>query len=323
VPATRTFTVAVDAESAWGPEHDAAVRADDLRRLLGADDPLAAAVRALPDEHPGRAAAVARIGGPAIQVLEHTAPDEAAAVLGRVIVAAPETGPQAQVDATWTLERGGGRETVSAGPAAVGAEAAVLDAPWAWDGSLDPLRWSVDVRVTWGELVLRERRDSQVLNPALGSWTVQIGDAEEAYTSDPLGPDFGSLAERYALPLWAIARHGEPLTVRATSTVAVPDDRDVAFAYWAGGPVSVAVDGAPLEADVTGAGPVPNGTPHPWPRRTAPARLTAGEHTVQFTCEKPADLPAFHLYLSASVVAPDGDDVMLDVSASAAAGGRR
>jgi Glycosyl hydrolases family 31 len=323
VPAGRAFTVAVTAEPAWGPEHDAAVRAEDLRRLLSTSDGLEAAVRGLPEEHPARPAAVARIGGPAIQVIEHTAPDEAAAVLGRVIVAAPETGPQAYAEATWTLERGGARETVSAGPVAVAGDAAVIDAPWAWDGSLDPLRWSVDVRVTWGDLVLHERRDSQILNPALGAWSVRIGDAEKTYAADPLDLDFGSLAESYVLPLYRVARPGEPLTVRATSTVAVPDDRDVAFAYRAGGAVSVAVDGTPLQADVTGAGPVPNGTLHPWLRRTAPVRLTAGEHTVQFTCEKPADLPAFHLYLSAAVVQPDGDAVMLDVSASSGAGERR
>jgi hypothetical protein len=198
----------------------------------------------------------------------------------------------------------------------VTGDAAVLDAPWAWDGSLQPLRWSVDVRVTWGGLELRERRDSRVLNPALGAWSVRIGDAEKAYASDPLDADFGSLAERYVLPLWDAVSDGEPLTVHATSTIAVPDDREVAFAYWAGGPVSVAVDGAPLQADVTGAGPVRNGTLHPWPRRTAPVRLTAGEHAVRFTCEKPADLPRFHLYLSACVVEPGGDRVLLDVSAS-------
>ena len=104
VPAGAT-TVAVSADgplTARGPEHDRAVRAADLRRLLGDpaedDAALEAAVRALPADHPGRAAAIARIGGPAIQVFEHTAPDEAEAVLGRVVVAAPETGPPARVE---------------------------------------------------------------------------------------------------------------------------------------------------------------------------------------------------------------------------------
>jgi hypothetical protein len=283
------------------------VRAADLRRL-GVDD-----VRALPEDHPARPAAVARSGGPAIQVFEHTAPDEAAAVLGRVVVAAPESGPPAQVRATWRR----GPDAVSVGPLEVTGDAAVLDAPWAWDGTSSPARWAVDVRVDWDGLVLRERHESHILNPAIGVWRVRVGDGEEAvHAADPFDADFPSLADRYVVALWEAAHSAprEPLVAQATATLSVPGDRDVAFAYYAGGPVAVEVDGRPVEADVDGAGPVPNGTPHPWSRRTAPVRLAAGRHAVRFTCTKPADLAPFHLYLSACVVDARGE-IVLDVIA--------
>src|SRR5664279_3083071 len=82
-----TVEVSADGVLATGEDHNAAMRARDVRRLLGVEqigkDLLDAVVRALPDDHPSRASAIARIGGPLVRVLEYTAPDEAAALLGR------------------------------------------------------------------------------------------------------------------------------------------------------------------------------------------------------------------------------------------------
>jgi hypothetical protein len=205
----------------------------------------------------------------------------------------------------------------------------VLDAPWAWDGSAAPARWSVEVTVRWGDVVLSERHVSPVLTPALTRWRAAVVDAADpappddpdldwtTYAADPRDADFASLADGYILPLWRAAEAtGGALVAYATTTITLPQARELAFAYRAAGPAQVYVDGAPLDPDVEKTGPVPNGTLHPWTRRTAAVELAAGEHTLRFTLDKPADLPAFHLYLSASAVAPDGEPLLLDLDAS-------
>jgi hypothetical protein len=139
------------------------------------------------------------------------------------------------------------------------------------------------------------------------------------FEADPRDADFASLADGYILPLWRAAQGGGgALVAYAATTLTLPQERAVAFVYRAGAPAQVDVDGEPLEPDLEGAGPVPNGTLHPWTRRTAPVRLAAGEHALRFTLHRPADLPAFHLYLSASVVEPDGEPLLLDLEAPGA-----
>ena len=84
----------------------------------------------------------------------------------------------------------------------------------------------------------------------------------------------------------------------AATTVTVPDDRDVAFAYVAGGPVEVAVDGRPLDPDVTGDPPVKYFTLTPPVRRTGTVHLTAGTHDVRVRVPRPDDLPDIDHYVS-------------------------
>ena len=113
----------------------------------------------------------------------------------------------------------------------------------------------------------------------------------------------------------------DELVAYAVTTLDLPAGAaSSAFEYRAAGRAQVHVDGSPLAADVDGAGPVPNGTLHPWTRRTAPVTLAAGEHTLRFTLDKPADLSPFHLYLSASVVDANGDPVLLDLERAGNAG---
>jgi hypothetical protein len=184
----------------------------------------------------------------------------------------------------------------------------------------------VEVTVRWGDVVLSERHVSPVLTPALTRWRAAVVDAANppapddagldwtTYEADPRDADFASLADGYIVPLWRAAEGGGgALVAYVTTTLTLPQERALAFAYRAGGPARVDVDGSPVEPDVEGAGPVPNGTLHPWTRRTAAVKLAAGEHTLRFTLEKPADLSVFHLYLSASVVEPDGEPLLLDL----------
>ncbi|MEA2293192.1 MAG: hypothetical protein QOE86_831 [Solirubrobacteraceae bacterium] len=287
-------TIAVRAEgtlSARGPEHDAALRQRDLDRL--GDSPVA----------------LARRGGPWVQVVDYTAPEEAAAVLGRVVVAAAEHGPPVVAQASWTLERGGAAETVASEPVEVTGDAAVLDAPWAWDGTLVPLRWSVEVTARWGDEVVAERHVSDVLVPTFAAWEI----AGRRWVADPGDIDFPELTAPAVLQFRTVLEEGAD-AARVAATLAVAAERDVAFAYAGGGDVAVEVDGEPVTADVTGNGPMPFYTLAPRLRRTAPVRLGAGRHEVVFTCPR-GDVESHDWYLWASAVDPADGSVVLDVTA--------
>ena len=99
-----------------------------------------------------------------LQVLEYTTPDDAALTLGRVVVAAPEHGPGADVTVRWTLERDGAVTTYDDDArVAPPATEAVLAAPFRWDGTLHPAQWSVDVLVRWGEFELTRSGSTEEL----------------------------------------------------------------------------------------------------------------------------------------------------------------
>ena len=327
VPVPRTaaaFTVDVSFRSALsitGSDHDSQVRAEDLAVVTGSDgDPVAAVLGLAPDSA-ARALGVARLGGPAVQVLEYTTPGEAVVTHGQVVVAAAEHGPVAEVDARWTLERDGTIESFEVGRTDVAGTELVLAAPFAWDGTLNPARWSVEVTVRWGEFEVVHRHRSAPFTPALASWWVRVdGTAHPtgwtSWALDPSDIDFGSLAQRVNLRfrVW----DDDPLEAatvgHAVTTVTVPDDREVAVAYIAGGEVAVAVDGVEVErADVTGEPPVKYFTLDPPVRRTEPLTLTAGTHTIAFRCAAPANLADVDWYLSAWVTDPDGER-LLDVT---------
>ena len=310
-----TGELRVDAAPAYGPEHAAAVRAADLVRLAGTAD--MDAVRALDPPHP---VALARAGGPAIQVLAATAPEDAAAAHGHVVVAAAEHGPPVEASVVWTLERGGEVTERRAGQVTVTQDAAVLAAPFAWDGTLAPVRWTASVTARWGEVVLRHEHRSPVACPTIAVWQGAVADpgAEpewEPWTADPGALDFPELTAPAVLFFHELVR-AAPEAERvayAQATLDLGADRDVAFAYAAGGPVAISVDGAAVDADPAGTGPVPFYTLDPALRRSAPVALTAGRHEVLFTCPKAADLQVRDWYLWASAVDPADGAVLLDV----------
>ncbi|MHA3702194.1 glycoside hydrolase family 31 protein [Jatrophihabitans sp. YIM 134969] len=331
VPVPRTadaFTVDVSCRSDLslvGSDHDSQVRAAELAVVTGSDSDPVAAVLDLPLDSPARALGVARLGGPAVQVLEYTTPDEAVVTLGRVVVAAPEHGPLAEVDARWTLERDGRVETVEVPRTDVAGTELVLDAPFPWDGTLHPARWSVEVTVRWGEFEVARRHVSAVLDPALPSWWVRVDNAAGEVTGwtswaiDPTDIDFGSLAQRVNVRfrVWDNAPLDVSTVGTALTTITLTDDREVAFAYVAGGEVAIAVDGDPVpDADVTGNPPIKYFTLDPPVRRSAPVTLRRGTHTVTFRCSPPANLADVDWYLSTWVTDPNGTP-LLDVVADA------
>lgn len=319
-----------------GPEHNEELRVADLRQvlhdrfLMGAD--IGQIVRHLPEDSPARAQAVARAGGPLIRIIEHTAPDEAADTLARIVVAAAGT-----VGVRWRLERHGAVETMPAGPIGIDPAGAVIDAPFRWDDSPDPARWSVIVSAAADDIVMRQSHQSAVLLPSIGSWRVAADEARSApslteilsdlesrsrtwllFDADPFDIDFPDLPQRYDIPLQhaPTSLPGRPYVIHAATRIDVADDTDVCFAYFSSDPVEIRVDGIPLEADVTGNPPAWFYDPHPRARRSAPVRLTAGTHTLLFRCAKAADLPWPQWCLSVSAQTLDGD-VALALTASA------
>jgi hypothetical protein len=335
-PVGDPVTVLVTADgplSALGPAHDATVRVADLRRLLGqpelAESELAAAVLALPDDHPSRPAALARLGGPLVRIDEHTAPDEAASVLGRVIVGAV-AGERVSVQCNWTLERGGELQEFRQDPVELADSGQVVDAPFRWDDSLTPTRWTVAVHVRWdsrwGEVRLSSRHRAAVLNPSLPSWAAAITapDAEpdpaawRLFQADPFDLDFAQLTDRYGLPLQhdPAGRPDQACIVHARTRLTVLQDCTAAFEYFASDDVEVELDGRRLTADQTDAGRSLFYELHPHPRRTEPARLTAGSHELLFRCAKSPELPWYQWCLSVSAVDSNGE-VLLGVSSDA------
>ena len=319
-----------------GPEHNDKLRVADLRQVLH-DGSLTVAdidqvVRRLPGDSPARAQAVARAGGPLIRIIEYTAPDEAADTLARIVVAAAST-----AEVHWRLERHGAVETMSAGPIDIDPAGAVIDAPFRWDDSPDPARWSVTVSAAGHDIVMRQSHHSAVLLPSIGSWRVTVDEARTApalteilsdldsrwrawplFEADPSDIDFPDLPQRYDIPLQhaPVALPGRPYVVHAVTRIDVAGDTDVCFAYFSSDPVEIRVGGRPLEADVTGNPPAWFYDPHPRARRSAPVRLTAGAHTLLFRCAKAADLPWPQWCLSVSAQTMDGG-VALAVTASA------
>ena len=329
VPRTaEAFTVDVTAAGDLcraGDDHDASVRGADLARVTGTDGDPVAGVLGLASDSPARHLGVARLGGPAVQVVEYTTPDDAALALGRVIVSAPEHGPGADVAVRWTLERDGRVEQFDqTAHVAAPATEAVLTTPFVWDGTLRPARWTADVLVRWGEFEVARRYEAAPLNPAFASWWVGVDSGDgttspwSAWTVDPGDIDFGSLAQRVNVRFrgWDDVPLSAGTVGHALTTVTVPEDREVAFAYVAGGAVTVTVDGEDVTADVTGEPAIKYFTLDPPVRRTAGVALTAGEHTVAFRCPAPDNLADVDWYLSAWATDADGTR-LLDVSAEA------
>jgi Glycosyl hydrolases family 31/Domain of unknown function (DUF5110) len=319
-----------------GPEHNDELLVADLREALHNGSLTVAdigqIVRQLPENSPARAQAVARAGGPLIHIIEHTAPDEAADTLARIVVAAART-----ANVHWYLERHGAVETMSAGPVDIDPAGTVIDAPFRWDDSLDPARWSVTVSAAGNDIVMQRSHQSDVLLPSIGSWRVRLDEAQSApalteilsdldsrsrawllFESDPSGIDFPDLPQRYDIPLQHASTSvpDQPYVIHAATRIDVAGDTDVCFAYFSSDHVEIRVDGQPVEADVTGHAPVWFYDPHPRSRRSAPVRLTAGAHTLLFRCAKAADLPWPQWCLSVSAHTMDGD-VALGVTASA------
>ena len=176
--------------SALGEAHNRQVVLSDARRLLGEgysseaseDALLEAALRAsAPDQTRSAASrldAIARLGGPLVHVLEFTTPEEAAQQLGRVIVGAPaRTDQPFDLEVTWTLFGTSGTKQKTVRVQGV-TESQIIDAPFAFDGTVRTARWMADVKLTWRGETLLFTHQSRPLFPSIYAWQVLVYDEQ-------------------------------------------------------------------------------------------------------------------------------------------------
>jgi hypothetical protein len=148
--------------SALGEAHNRTVILSDVRRLLGdrcpegieeADTSLNAVLDLSPDT-PGRADAIARLGGPFVRVIEFVTPEETSqqlgrVLLGRIIIGAPARKDEPyDLETTFTLRRMGKKEqhTIQIQSATASQ---ILDTPFTFDGRVWTIRWEAEIKITW------------------------------------------------------------------------------------------------------------------------------------------------------------------------------
>ncbi len=319
------LAVAVAGKATFGSDYNEVLRQAEVERLVGPGP-----IGDVAADHPGRAAAIARLGGPALHVQEHTAADEAAEVLGRLIVGGAP-GQHIRLRGSWTLHRGPETQTYPIAEIDVPAAGLVLAAPFRWDDSRTPTRWSVQVTSVWespsGPLTVEHRHDSEVLSGGITSWVVALTEPDvtepsvrdwRLYQVDPFDLDFTELTQRFEVPdQWGPV----PLTdvlVHARTRLTATADCQVSLEYFNSSPaLQILLDGRPIEVDVTGAGASLHYDLEPAPRRSASFHLSAGTHEVLFRCPKSEQLYWHQWTLAASVVDAATGEVRLDVSSDA------
>ena len=330
----RPLTIRAVAEcgiSALGEPHNRDVIQADVRRLLGDQCPpdpgdVDAVLRL---DAPGRADAVARLGGPFVRVVEFVAPEESSQQLGRVIAGGPAVGEEPyDLEAIFTLFREGRPEEHAAWiRGATGS--LVLDTPFAFDGQVRAMRWEVDVRITWrGERLVCTHR-SKPLFPTITAWRTLVYDQErEPIALEQVLDDAGrvngalnwktyvqtatgsrNVNEPHAVLFFEEYRRelqaGQPLAAYLATTVVSPDERDVVVLFRSGGTASLYLNGR--ELDVVPAEEEASVDPFfRGPRRTGVIRLRAGENTLVVDSRpSPAERPVW--FFGAALVTPDGD----------------
>jgi hypothetical protein len=298
--------VAEGAISALGEARNRRLVLSDVQRLLGDACPRDAgdvdAVLGL--DVPGRADAVARLGGPFARVIEFVTPEESAQTLGRVIVGGPAHADEPyDVEVMLTHDTGGEvEEHVVHLPGAVGSQ--IIDLPIAFDGRVRPMRWEAVVTMRWRGETLRVRHRSQPLFPSIHTWRALVYDQKESKI--PLAEVMdveGNLNETLAWTIYSqtseglrnvvqahtlhlsteyeeILKTGASLAGYLVTTINSPDERDVILAFRSAGPDAFYLNGAkvvviPLGADEAELHPVVRGL-----SRTELMHLRAGKNTL-------------------------------------------
>lgn len=173
--------------SALGEAHNRAVALSDTRWLLGERhlQDVGDIEPVLCHDGPGRADAIARLGGPFVRLIEFTIPEEASQRLGRAIVSAPLEREPYDLEATFTVHRGDQVERCEPIVIRQSRKAHILDVPFAFDGRARPVHWEADLCITWrGQTMVYNHRSRPLLTTIL-TWRFLAYDRDDA----PIGPD--------------------------------------------------------------------------------------------------------------------------------------
>jgi hypothetical protein len=309
----------------------------DVRRLLGdacPGDPgdVDALLRL---DAPGRADAVARLGGPFAHFVEFTTPEEASQQLGRVIVGAPVVGDDERYDLELSVTLFGGakpEEHVMRAGAATGPQ--IVDLPIAFDGQVRPMRWEAEAVITWRGGTIRTQHRSKPMFSTITAWRSIVYDREK----DPISPDqvvdaqgrpdqaldwdsrvqtsegLTSLTQPHALLFYREyadeLKAGAKLAGYLATTAASPDEREAVLLFRATGPLEIMLNGQKVEVQ-PGDGDRSGLHPLLWDDQgKAPLHLRAGSNTLLIHSQPGKTKPPW--LFAATLLTPDGE-LMTDV----------
>ena len=333
----RLVAVAEGGISALGETHNRALALSDVRRLLGdgfvADAGDVEVV--LHADAPGRADAVARLGGPFARIIEFVTPEEASQALGRVIVGGPsdEHEPYDLEVKVTLLKAGQAEEHVVQIQEATGSH--VIDLPIAFDGIVQPMRWEAEATITWRGERLTVQHQSQPLLASIHTWrAIVYHQDEEPLTLDEVMDAEGnlnvaldwvarpqtsegltSLAQPHALLFYREyepeIRASLPLASYLTTTIVSPDEREVLLVFRSTGLLKVYLNGREVAVVP---GDVDQACLHPlfWEDQSkALVHLQAGRNTLLVHSQPFPANP--HWLFCGTLLTPDGD-LMTDLA---------
>lgn len=245
----------------------------DVQKLLGEDYPPGAQDSetllnaALRSPSPGRATAIARLGGPFVRVEEFVTPEDALQQLGRVIVGAPvsENEPY-DLEIEFTLERQDSAERFTT-RLAKAIHSQIIDTPFAFDNQARAQRWKAAIQLNWRGQTLTSTYQSTLLFATIYKYQAHYYDAAVKplsikavldahgrpnpaldwvrYEQSPHG--LVNLVEPYGINFFEACETrlaaGHSMAVYLAATVISPDERGAVLFFLAGGEPEIFLNG--------------------------------------------------------------------------------
>lgn len=334
---SQSITVTAVAEEgipALGMAHNRSRVLSDAKRLLSNRYPAEKDGAELLDailhaDVPGRADAIARLGGPLVRFVEFSTPEEAMQQLGRVIVGAPVDSDESfDVRVTWTLFQSGEKiqRTVDI-KGVTGAQ--ILDSPFAFDGQVRTMYWTAKVRLTWRRETLVYTYQSRFLFPTIYAWWTVVYNRQEepltleqvvdAKSKDEDELDWKVLVQtvegvanvnqphgiRFSTECGPELKAGVPLAAYMVTTIISPEKRDAVLRFRSAGAVELYLNGNRVrEVPVEQEGRLPSLLRRS--RRTATVHLHAGRNTLVVHTVPPKEKRSWW-HFGGAFTTPDGD----------------
>lgn len=334
--------------SALGEGRNQELLRADLQRLLGdrypvgQEDAEALARVVLREDFPGRADAVARLGGPFVRVMEFVAPEDAARQFGQVIAGAPHGLVEPyDLEVDFSLHRPAAGEPEHFHVQFSGLTGAKLvSAPFAYDGQAQATRWEAKTKLRWRGETFTSTFQSSPLFPTIHTWHAIFYNPlrepvplEQAL--DPAGrrnpalnwqlyaqssTAMRNLSQPFGLWLFQECSQqlllGEPMAGYLATTITSPQARQAALLFMGAGEMTFYLNGQrladPLDAADLGISPAA-----PFPtlsklRALAGMQLQEGENTLVLHTTSSPDKPS-EWFFGGALASPAGE-LLTDVT---------